>query len=248
MAIRFKQVTAAQWPLERIRLHDVNRKHRKYEGRVMLPSSHDITPGNLHACMTVLEKLLAAGNDVLIVSKPHLECIRTICNAFGHYSDQFRVVRCPDLPDMVDDYRLFRIVFRFTIGAVNDRILKFWEPNAPAYEERKAALKYAFEAGFQTSVSAEPMLDSQNIDLLVLDLMPYITDSLWIGEMNHIGRFSKYAGTRIQNELNRIRAGQTPNALRDIYNRYHSNPKIKWKNGIKKMLGLPMATVPGLDI
>ena len=40
-----------------------------------------------------------------------------------------------------------------------------------------------------------------------------------IGEMNHIGRFTKYA-----------------------------NPMIKWENGIKKMLGLPMATVPGLDI
>ena len=248
MAIRFKQVTAAQWSQERIRPHDVYRKHRKYKGRVMFPSSHDITPGNLNACMTVLEKLLTAGNDVLLVSKPHLDCIRTICNAFGHYSDQFRVVRCPDQSYMVDDYRLFRIVLRFTIGAVVDRILNFWEPNAPAYQERNAALKYAFKTGFQTSVSAEPMLDAKNIDLLVSELMPYITDSFWIGEMNHIGRFSKYADTQIQDELNRIKAGQTPAALRNIYNRYHSNPKIKWKNGIKKILGLPMATVPGLDI
>ena len=198
--------------------------------------------------MIVLEKLLAAGNDVLIVSKPHLDCIRTICNAFGHYSDQFRVVRCHDQPDMADDNRLFRIVFRFTIGAVNDRILKFWEPNAPTYEERKAALKYAFDAGFQTSVSAEPMLDAPNIDLLVSDLMPYITDSFWIGEMNHIGRFSKYPGTQFQRALNRIRAGQTPSAIRGIYNRYKHNPMIKWKNGVKKIVGLPIATVPGLDI
>ena len=229
-------------------MHDVNKKHKKYDGRVMFPSSHDITPNNLDACMTVLEKLLAAGNDVLVVSKPHLDCIRAICNAFGHYSDQFRVASYQDESEVIHYYRLFRIVFRFTIGAVDDRILKFWEPNAPSYEERKAALKYAFDAGFQTSVSAEPMLDSQNIDLLVSDLMPYITDSFWIGEMNHIGRFSKYADTQIRDELNRIKAGQTPSALRKIYNRYQSNPKIKWKNGIKKILGLPMATVPGLDI
>ena len=153
-----------------------------------------------------------------------------------------------DQPDVIDDKRLFRIVFRFTVGAVNDRILRFWEPNAPAYEERKAALKYAFDAGFQTSVSAEPMIDAQNIDLLVSELIPYITDSFWIGEMNHIGRFSKYAGTRIQKELNRIRAGQTPRAIQKIYARYEDNPMIKWKNGIKKILGLPMATVAGLDV
>jgi hypothetical protein len=78
--------------------------------------------------------------------------------------------------------------------------------------------------------------------------MPFITDSFWIGEMNHIGRFSKYADTQIRDEANRIRAGQTPTALRDIYNRYKDNPMIKWKNGIKKILGLPIATMPGLDI
>jgi DNA repair photolyase len=189
--------------------------------------------------MTVLGKLLSAGNEVLIVSKPHLDCIRAICNAFERYRDIF---------ELVDDHYRYRMVFRFTIGACDDRILSFWEPNAPVYEERKTALKYAFETGFQTSVSAEPMLDAQNIDLLVLDLMPYITDSFWIGEMNHIGRFSKYAGSLFQRELNRIRAGQTPTALRNIYNRFRSNPKIKWKNGIKKIVGLQMATVPGLDI
>ena len=239
MAVRFKQLTAAEWPLERIREHDVNRKHKKYSGRVMFPSSHDITPTNLDACMTVLEKLLAAGNEVLIVSKPHLDCIRTICDAFERYRDIF---------DVFDGHSRYRMVFRFTIGAVDDRILSFWEPNAPVYEERKAALKYAFEAGFQTSVSVEPMLDSKNIDILVSELIPYITDSLWIGEMNYAGRFSKYAGMPIQNELNRIKTGQTHKVIRDIYNRYNSNPKIKWKNGIKKMLGLPMATIPGLDI
>ena len=69
-----------------------------------------------------------------------------------------------------------------------------------------------------------------------------------VGEMNHIGRFSKFAAIPIKNELNRIRAGQTPSAIQDIYNRYQCNPTIKSKNGIKKIVGLPMATIPGLDI
>ena len=187
----------------------------------------------------LMGKLLSAGNEVLIVSKPHLDCIRAICNAFERYRDIF---------ELVDDHYRYRMVFRFTIGACDDRILSFWEPNAPVYEERKAALKYAFETGFQTSVSVEPMLDSKNIDDLVSDLLLYITDSFWIGEMNHIGRFSKYGETQVQDALNDIKAGQTDSIIRDIYNRYQGNPMIKWKNGIKKMLGLPLATTPGLDI
>ena len=76
MAIRFKQVTPEQWPLERIRPKDVSKRHKKYDGQVMFPSSHDITPNNLDACLTVLKNLLVVGNRVLVVSKPHLECIK----------------------------------------------------------------------------------------------------------------------------------------------------------------------------
>ena len=51
MAIRFKQVTESQWPLERVRPNDVNKRHKRYDGQVMFPSSHDITPSNLDACL-----------------------------------------------------------------------------------------------------------------------------------------------------------------------------------------------------
>ncbi len=64
MAIRFKQVTAVQWPLERIRPKDVSKIHKKYDGQVMFPSSHDITPNNLDACLTVMKNLLDAGNQI----------------------------------------------------------------------------------------------------------------------------------------------------------------------------------------
>ena len=125
MAIKFKQVTESQWPLERIRPEDVTKRQRKYDGQVMFPSSHDITPNNLNACSTVLGNLLDAGNRVLVVSKPHLECIRAICEQFEAIKEQ--------------------ILFRFTIGACDDRILSYWEPNAPAYDERKASLISAYE-------------------------------------------------------------------------------------------------------
>ena len=82
MAIRFKRLTADEWPIERVRQKDVDRRQGLYTGRMMFPSSHDITPGNFEACMTVLDKLIGAGNEVLIVSKPRYDIIREICLEF----------------------------------------------------------------------------------------------------------------------------------------------------------------------
>jgi len=96
MAIRFKQVTPEQWHLERIRPVDVSKRHKNYDGQVMFPSSHDITSNNIDACLEVLKNLLDVGNQVLVVSKPHLECIKRICDEFEQFKDQ--------------------ILFRFSIG------------------------------------------------------------------------------------------------------------------------------------
>jgi DNA repair photolyase len=124
MAIRFKQVTAGQWLLEQVRPKDVSKQHKKYDGQVMFPSSHDITPGNIDACIEVLRNLIDVGNQVLVVSKPHLDCIEKICCEFEEYRDQ--------------------ILFRFSIGACDNNVLSYWEPNAPSYEERFAALRFAY--------------------------------------------------------------------------------------------------------
>jgi DNA repair photolyase len=228
MAIRFKQVTAAQWPLERIRDKDVFKSHTKYSGRVMFPSSHDITELNLSACTIVLNNLLEAGNEVLVVSKPHFLCIGSMCTIFKDYRD--------------------KLTFRFSISACDDRILSFWEPNAPACNEREEALQYAYQNGFQTSVSIEPMLDSANIDNLINQLSPYVTDSIWIGKMNHLGRFGKNANPVLQQEIEKIHSGQTDDIINSIYQRYRDNSKIKWKAEIKKIVGIPLAGKPGMDI
>jgi len=228
MAIRFKQVTAVQWPHERIRKKDVYKHHKKYPGRVMFPSSHDITDKNWSACVIVLSRLLNAGNEVLIVSKPHFNCIASICAAFEDYRD--------------------KLTFRFSIGSCNDKILSFWEPNAPNYQERKEALEFAFNHGFETSVSVEPMLDSANIDALIGELLPYVTHSIWIGTMNHSGRFGKVSDMVLQQAIKKIKRGQTDSIIKSIYWRYKDNPLIKWKAEIKKVLGIPLAEKPGMDI
>jgi DNA repair photolyase len=228
MAIRFKQVTAGQWPLEQIRPKDVSKRHKKYDGQVMFPSSHDITPGNIDACMEVLGHLLEVGNRVLVVSKPHLDCIEKICDEFDQFKDQ--------------------ILFRFSIGACDDSVLAYWEPNAPIYNERKAALQYAYNADFRTSVSVEPMLDSANIDILISELSPYVTHSIWIGTMNHLGRFDKGTDMVLRQAANRIRQGQTDTIIRQIYERQKGNPLIRWKEKIKKVVGIPVSVKNGLDI
>ena len=228
MAVRFRQVTADIWWHERIRQKDVARFYKKFDGQVMFPSSHDITPNNLNACEIVLDRLLNAGNRVLVVSKPHLTCIESLCTLFKWHREN--------------------IIFRFSIGATDAAILSYWEPNAPAYDERKKCLEYAYSAGFRTSVSVEPMLDSANIDGLISDLSPYVTDAIWIGKMNHLGRLEKGSDMVLRRAIETIGLGQTDSVIKAIYQRYKDNPLIKWKKEIKKVVGIPIPKINGLDI
>jgi DNA repair photolyase len=74
---------------------------------------------------------------------------------------------------------------------MDDGILSFWEPNAPKYEERKVCLAYARNRGFRTSVSMEPMLDTPNIESMIKDLDPLVSEDIWLGTMNHITEIKK---------------------------------------------------------
>ncbi len=224
---RRKRVKKGEWDKMVIRDHDVFKRQTKYNGTVMFPSTHDILPENIHACTIVLENLLKVGNRVLIVSKPRKECIEQLCKYFRNYKDQ--------------------ILFRFTIGATDDEILKLWEPGAPEYKERKSCLELAYKRKFETSVSAEPMLDSANIDKLIDDLMPFITDSLWVGKMNNIKSRIKLDDEETEKAVKVIEEGQTDEIIKDIYQRHKNNPKVKWKDSIKKVVGIELPKKPGLD-
>ncbi len=107
---------------------------------------------------------------------------------------------------------------------------------------------YAHNAGFRTSVSIEPMLDSANIDALIGDLLQYVTHSIWMGTMNHLGRFEKGSDMVLQQAIAKIRRGQTDSIIKSIYERYKDNPMIRWKKEIKKMVGIPVPRQNGLDI
>ncbi len=235
-AYRFKQVQEGQWANETIREKDVDKRYKLYDGRVGFPTSHDITPTNLNDYIFVLKKLLGAGNEILIVSKPNLECIKRICD------------------EAVDSKE--EILFRFSIGAMDDNILSFWDTNAPLYPERKESLKYAFDNGFQTSVSMEPLLDSANVVAAATDLVPYVTDFIWIGKMNHINPLKKKAkennDTPLLEQIAIIEAGQTDEKIKAIYAEFQKSPelfkKLKWKDSFKKVLGIESPKEAGMDI
>ena len=54
-AVRFCLLKPADWTTERIRVAAVRKRYGLYDGTVMFPTTHDITPGNLSACLTVLD-------------------------------------------------------------------------------------------------------------------------------------------------------------------------------------------------
>jgi len=214
MAIRFERRTEENWKEMELNPKVIDKKYTtKRKGRIMFPSTHDITPEILDSCIIILQKLLKSGNEILITSKPDFVCIREICNTFPDFKNQ--------------------IQFRFTIGSINSNILKYWEEGAPSFEERFISLKYAFDQKYKTSISIEPFLDNDP-EPLVKILEPYVTESIWIGKMNYIQRNNLSVEDQI--EYNKIRKNNKTENILNIYHRLKTNNLVRWKDSIKKIL------------
>jgi DNA repair photolyase len=224
---RFRRMPADQWPIMRVRPDDVQKKRKRYPGTVMFPTTHDITPEILEPCLTVLTNLLSVGNSVLVVSKPHSECVAAICEECAVHKEH--------------------ILFRFTIGADDDRLLSYSEPGAPNYQERLSSLRLAYRKGFRTSVSIEPMLDSPNIFRHVTNLSPYVTDSIWIGKLNNIRSRVRAVTDEDRAAIKRIEDGQTDDRIFEIYNSLKNFPLMRWKDSVKKIVGIETLSEPGRD-
>jgi hypothetical protein len=66
--------------------------------------------------------------------------------------------------------------------------------------------------------------------------------------MNHLGRFDNGSDMALKQATNRIRQGQMDIIIKQIFKRYKSNPLIRWKKEIKKVVGIPVPKINGLDI
>jgi len=173
---------------------------------------------------------------VLIVSKPNLYCIQVLCSALAQWKEN--------------------ILWRFTIGCLDGVISKKWEPCAPIPVERLACLNYVWSRSYRTSVSMEPMLDTRNIERDFEVIKPYVTDSIWLGKMNYVRKrvpVQEYQnGVLVQEgapleDIERLERGQSNEEIWRIYNALKDQPVVRWKESIKKVVGIPLETEAGTD-
>ena len=205
MALRFKRINAPEdWSYMKPNRKAIDKNYKKRAGRIMFPTSHDITRISFLDCCTVLEKLLAAGNSVLVTTKPVPWITDEICIEFEEYKDL--------------------IQFRFTITSKDDDVLSIMEPGAPQFWDRIRALKIAHKAGYKTSVSIEPFMDERP-EALVNIIQEYVTESIWIGPMNHLkGEGIPWCYYTKEN-------------LKRIHNELKDHPLIRFKDAFRNKMG-----------
>lgn len=198
-------------------------KPKKINGILMFPSTHDICPENVDRCIAYLTGHLAIGNKVLIVTKPHVKVVEKMCEWLKQWKDQ--------------------IVWRFTIGTLNEESRLFWEPGSTTIAERELAIQLASRLGFKTSISAEPYYDISILDLPAR-FMPYITNNIWIGKMNHVEsrvvwKLGNAQDIHSDYWKDRMFEVSSDEFVRKIYNKFKDDPRIKWKDSIRKVMMLP---------
>ena len=205
------------WAIEKINWDKVKKTQKKQDGVIMFPTTHDITPNNIEACLLTIEKILEAGNNILIVSKPNFQCFTDICYHCNSYKEQ--------------------IMFRFTIGSMNQNVLNIFEPNAPSLYDRIASLNYAYDAGYKTSLSCEPLLGGLNDFVKIYtNLRDRITDTIWVGKMNQIESRLVTDNEEMKESKKWIKDQQTDENIMELYNTFKDIENVKWKDSIQKVI------------
>jgi len=242
-AIRFKRKTPATWCDEEINRDVLRKGFSKRKGRVMLPTTHDLTDATIEPVIAVARRLLHAGNELLIVSKPAPRLIERLLRDLQSWKYNARQL----------------VEFRFTIGSYLDSTLRFWEPCAPTFAHRLASLYLARREGFKVSVSCEPMLEHRGRMVELVHMLEPIVGamgderdgSIWLGKMNQARARLKANGVKFDAELLRrlaeIERWQADGEISRLYLELKAHPLVRWKESIKRVVGLDLATEPGLD-
>lgn len=216
-AIRFKLSTRAEWGTETLTARAEMTSYPSRGELVMFPTAHDVTADNIEAFARVAKLVLARGNPVLIVTKPHLACIEYLTQKLAEYRDY--------------------VLFRFSITTMDEQLAAFWEPGAPAPSERIKALATAFGAGFATSISAEPLLGGLEAAEAILEAAtPYVTESIWIGKMNQGRRRMDLTVPANVAALECLEAQQADHEIRRMVAALDGRPLLEWKDSISEVM------------
>lgn len=228
MAVRYKRATLKSWAVPVIRQAEVDKGRglkRPQNQPIMFPTTHDITERNLSECLTVLKKLLRAGNRVLVVSK----------------------MGCRTQPTLAKDLRRWQqqLMFRITLGTYSGLTSSTWEPGAPRPQERFDAAEWILRLGYRVSISSEPFLGSSadSPARTATRLYDAVSDCsngpIWFGPMNKIAK--RVHGVP-QDEVDRlVKLGQ-PETLREIYEALKDRPRVRFKDGFTKVIDMPPQT------
>ena len=203
--LRWGQIARGEdWTNEQIVQKRVDKGYRKRDGTIMFPSAHDITPGTVDACCVVLTKLLEAGNRVLVVTKADGPC-------------------CQEVRRAIEPWRNARtdagatVTWRLTIGCLDDELRQVWEPHAPPIDMRLEVLRQLHRDGWETSVSAEPLLEPWGVVALLRALAPHVTETIWVGCGRQLRQRCAWLGGQrvrdIEHEIEAIEAWQTPRVI-----------------------------------
>jgi len=219
MAVRFGRCSNDDWATPRLNGKALRKRWKKLPGVVMFPTTHDVLPDFLDECTRFLLNILEAGNRVLIVSKPHLDCIWNLCQQLRGHED--------------------RIELRVTLGTLTPEVLSYWEPGAPMADERCESLFQAHTRfGWRTSLSAEPLLTDSldEVRELVAGAECAGVETIWIGKLNQIRRRVRIETDRDREMVWRIEAAQTDEKVMELVRALDGNPRIRWKDSIKDVI------------
>lgn len=185
---------------------------------IVFPADHDITYDKLDDILDCIRDIVETDSRLVICTKPDPKCIEVICRIFTAYWDI--------------------ISFCFSIGSSDTATLKYWEPNAPGFNERLEALKIAYHSGFKTFVSCEPMLDN-NIEDLIEKVSPFITNSVILSRPVGLIEKLRINGHGDESSLNtaeKLLSSLSDEYIRGLCFKYRDKtPKIKWRKEIQKI-------------
>ena len=209
--------TWRDWGCERI--VGVLPKIHRWRAPVIFPSRHDLTPRILPTAVKWLRRCLRARNKVIVVSKPRLSTLARFCAQLAEFKPQ--------------------ILFRFSITSLDSDLSRLWEPFAPPPHERLLCLRWAYERGWRTSVSCEPMLGGVEGALAVYGaVMPYVTDTCWFGPATNLRQcvFERKTCPEVEAACQRLEMLQAEGELLRLYDALRGDPKVRRKSPIRRLV------------